>query len=365
MLRYAELHCLSNFTFLRGASHPEEQVRQAAELGYAGLALTDECSLAGVVRAHSAARELPLQLIIGSEFKLDDDLKMVVLASDRKAYGALAALISRGRRAADKGSYHLTRDDVSQCLGSSESLILWLPAEDPDLSQGAWLKECFPDRVWLATELLVNGRERRLLKVWAKTAKVFGMPMVASGNVYMHCRERRMLQDTMTAIRLKMPLEKAGFELCPNGERFLRPLSTLARNYPMELLKETLAITERIQFSLDELRYEYPHELIPVGETPTSHLRALTEKGMRWRWPHGVRDEVLTLIEHELELIAELCYESYFLTVHDIVQFARNERILCQGRGSAANSAVCYCLGITEVDPARMEVLMERFISKE
>ncbi len=151
MLRYAELHCLSNFTFLRGASHPEEQVRQAAELGYAGLALTDEWSLAGVVRAHSVARELPLQLIIGSEFKLDDDLKMVVLASDRKAYGALAALISCGRRAADKGSYHLTRDDVSRCLESSESLILWLPAEDPDLSQGAWLKECFPDRVWLAT----------------------------------------------------------------------------------------------------------------------------------------------------------------------------------------------------------------------
>jgi len=365
MLRYAELHCLSNFTFLRGASHPEEQVRQAAELGYAGLALTDECSLAGVVRAHSVARKLPLQLVIGSEFKLDDDLKMVVLASDRKAYGALAALISCGRRAADKGSYRLTRDDVSRCLGSSESLILWLPAEDPDLSQGAWLKECFPDRVWLATELLVNGQDRHLLRAWAKTAKVFGMPMVASGNVHMHCRERRMLQDTVTAIRLKVPLEKAGFELCPNGERFLRSLETLARNYPMELLEETLAITERIQFSLDELRYEYPHELIPVGETPASHLRALTEKGMRWRWPHGTPDKVLTLIEHELELISELSYESYFLTVHDIVQFARSERILCQGRGSAANSAVCYCLGITEVDPARMEMLVERFISKE
>jgi error-prone DNA polymerase len=365
MLRYAELHCLSNFTFLRGASHPGEQVKQAAELGYSGLALTDECSLAGVVRAHSVARELPLQLIIGSEFKLDDDLKMVVLASDRKAYGALTALISCGRRAADKGSYHLTRDDVSRCLGSSESLILWLPAEDPDLGQGAWLKECFPDRVWLAVELLVNGRERGLLRVWAKTAKVFGMPMVASGNVHMHCRERRMLQDTVTAIRLKVPLEKAGFALCPNGERFLRPLETLARKYPVELLEETLAITERVQFSLDELRYEYPHELIPVGETPASHLRALTEKGMHWRWPHGVRDKVLTLIEHELELISELGYESYFLTVHDIVQFARSERILCQGRGSAANSAVCYCLGITEVDPARMEVLVERFISKE
>ncbi|TDJ46463.1 MAG: error-prone DNA polymerase [Gammaproteobacteria bacterium] len=365
MLRYAELHCLSNFTFLRGASHPEEQVKRAAELGYSGLALTDECSLAGVVRAHSVARKLPLQLIIGSEFKLDNDLKMVVLAADRKAYGALTALISCGRRAADKGSYHLTRDDVSRCLGSSENLILWLPAEDPDLSQGAWVKESFPDRVWLATELLVNGQDRHLLKVWTKTAKVLGIPMVASGNVHMHCRERRRLQDTVTAIRLKVPLERAGFELYPNGERFLRSLEALARGYPVELLKETLAITERIHFSLDELRYEYPHDLIPVGETPASHLRALTEKGMRWRWPHGAPDKVLKLIEHELELIAELCYEPYFLTVHDIVQFARSEHILCQGRGSAANSAVCYCLGITEVDPARMEMLMERFISKE
>ena len=365
MLRYVELHCLSNFTFLRGASHPEEQVKQAAELSYSGLALTDECSLAGVVRAHTVARELPLQLIIGSEFRLDNDLRMVVLASDRDSYGALAALISCGRRAADKGSYHLTEADVSQYLEGSKNLILWLPTENPDLSQGAWLKECFTDRAWLATELLVNGQDRHLLRVWTKAAKMLGLPMVASGNVHMHCRERRMLQDTVTAIRLKVPLDKAGFGLYPNGERFLRSLETLARSYPAELLKETLAIAERIDFSLDELRYEYPHELIPVGETPASHLRALTETGMCWRWPHGVPVKVSALIEHELELISELRYEFYFLTVHDIVQYARSEDILCQGRGSAANSAVCYCLGITEVDPARMEVLVERFISKE
>ena len=278
MFRYAELHCLSNFTFLRGASHPEEQVRQAAELGSAGLALTDECSLAGVVRAHSVARKLPLQLVIGSEFKLDDDLKMVVLASDRKAYGALAALISCGRRAADKGSYRLTRDDVSRCLGSSESLILWLPAEDPDLSQGAWLKECFPDRVWLATELLVNGQDRHLLRAWAKTAKVFGMPMVASGNVHMHCRERRMLQDTVTAIRLKVPLEKAGFELYPNGERFLRSLETLARNYPMELLEETLAIPSVFSFHWMSCAMNTLMNLSPLEKRPRAIFVRLPRK---------------------------------------------------------------------------------------
>lgn len=365
MLRYAELHCLSNFSFLRGASHPEEQVKRAAELGYSALALTDECSLAGVVRAYAASRELSLQLIIGSEFKLANDLRIVVLAADRESYGALAAFISCGRRVADKGSYHLNTNDVIQYLGSSGNLILWLPTENPDLKQGAWLKECFSERVWLATELLVNGRDHHLLKIWTETANTLGIPMVASGNVHMHRRERQMLQDTLTAIRLRVPLERAGFRLYPNAERYLRPLEVIARSYPEALLKETLVIAERIDFSLDELRYEYPDELIPVGETPAGHLRALTEEGMRWRWPQGVPGKVLTLVEHELKLISELHYEPYFLTVHDVVQFARGEQILCQGRGSAANSAVCYCLGITEVDPERMDVLMERFISKE
>jgi len=363
--RYAELHCLSNFTFLRGASHPEEQVRRAAELGYTGLALTDECSLAGVVRAHSAARELPLKLIIGSEFEFEDGLKIVVLAPDRRAYGALSALISHGRRAAAKGSYCLTREDADRYLPSSTCLILWLPGASPDLRTGVWLKERFSRRLWLAVELLVTGRDRELVDRWKRSAAKLDLPMVASGNVNMHCRERRALQDTLTAIRLRTPLEKAGFGLYSNGERFLRPIDALTRIYPESLLKESIAIAERVNFSLDELRYEYPHELVPVGETSAGHLRNLTEQGMRWRWPEGVPLKVIELIERELRLIAELCYEPYFLTVHDIVRFARAEGILCQGRGSAANSAVCYCLGITEVDPARMEMLMERFISKE
>ena len=366
---YAELHCLSNFTFLRGASHPREQVERAAELGYAALALTDECSLAGVVRAHSAAKALPMKLIIGSEFRLEEGIGTVVLAPDRAAYGTLSALISHARRAAEKGAYRLTRDDFERYLAPSECLILWLPGASPGtaavLREGAWLKERFSRRLWLAAELLMTGRDRTLLARWRHVAAKLGLPMLASGNVHMHCRERRRLQDTLTAIRLGQPLQKMGFGLYSNGERYLRPIGELARIYPGRLLKETLAVAERIDFSLDELRYEYPRELVPEGTTPTSHLRDLTEEGMRWRWPAGAPAKVRELIEYELKLIGELRYEAYFLTVHDVVRFALSRGILCQGRGSAANSAVCYCLGITEVDPARMEVLMERFISRE
>ena len=364
-MSYAELHCLSNFTFLRGASHPEEQVEQAAQLGYAALALTDECSLAGVVRGHAAARDRPLKYIVGAELELVEGISAVVLASSRASYGALAELISHARRAAPKGSYQLGRDDFERYLGSEESPILWLPGEQPALEQGAWIKACFPGRVWLAAELFLGGRDRQLLERWTRTARKLGLPIVASGNAHMHCRQRRKLQDALTAIRLRKPLESIGTGIYPNNERFLRPLPVLERIYPTKLLEETLAVAERIEFALDELRYEYPHELVPDGETPASQLRALVAEGKRWRWPHGTPQRVEGLLAHELELIAELQYEAYFLTVHDVVRFARSRDILCQGRGSAANSAVCYCLGITEVDPARMEVLVERFISKE
>ncbi|MYF69322.1 MAG: error-prone DNA polymerase [Proteobacteria bacterium] len=374
---YAELHCLSNFTFLRGASHPREQVERAAELGYAALALTDECSLAGVVRAHTAAKEQSLKLIIGSEFRLEGGIETVVLAPNRAAYGALSTLISQARRAAEKGAYRLTMEDFEHYLAPSECLVLWLPKKLPeelpgaspgvaaDLREGAWLKERFSRRLWLAAELLMTGRDRALLARWRHVAAKLGLPMLASGNVHMHCRERRRLQDTLTAIRLGQPLQKMGFGLYSNGERFLRPIGELARIYPRRLLMETLAVAERIDFSMDELRYEYPRELVPEGATPAGHLRDLTGEGMRWRWPQGAPARVRELVDYELELIGELRYEAYFLTVHDIVRFARDRGILCQGRGSAANSAVCYCLGITEVDPARMQVLMERFISRE
>ena len=363
---YAELHCLSNFSFLRGASHPQELVRTAAELGYAGLALTDECSVAGVVRAHTAAKNLPLKLVVGSEL-VCADLEVVALASDRPAYAAMCGLISRARRAAPKGEYRLGREDIAECL-REHGLLLWLPSfadTEADTRTGHWLKERFEGRLWVAVELLNEGNDRRRLQAARALGSELAVPLVAAGNVHMHCRERRMLQDTLTAIRRKVPLDALGFELHSNAERCLRPVHELVRRYPPELLRETLAILERVNFSLAELRYEYPYELIPAGETPATYLRTLTERGCRWRWPGGESAKIRELIEHELKLIAELRYEAYFLTVHDIVGHARSIGILCQGRGSAANSVVCFCLGITEVDPDRMQTLVERFISKE
>ncbi|MGH8149799.1 MAG: error-prone DNA polymerase [Steroidobacteraceae bacterium] len=395
--RYAELHCLTNFTFLRGASHPEELVGRARELGYAALAITDECSVAGVVRAHMAAKKEsgaapaggahPPKLIIGAEFRLVDGLRFVALAVNRREYGRLCALITRGRRAAPKGEYALTRADVESCL--EQSAILWLPGRvsgpgascgieesydtgagcgpgaEPDLDAGAWLNERFRGNVWIAAELVLDGGNRERLAALTQASRRLGLPLVTAGDVHMHVRERRRLQDALTAIRLNLPLAEAGWRLAPNGERYLRERTRLARLYPRELLDETLAVAERCEFSLDELRYEYPHELVPESETPASHLRKLTEQGARTRWPQGMPEKARAIIEHELALIAELRYEPYFLTVHDIVAYARSVGILCQGRGSAANSLVCYCLGVTSVGLDRGALLMERFISKE
>lgn len=362
---YAELHCLSNFTFLRGASKPEELVARAHELGYSALALTDECSLAGVVRAHEAAAERSLKLLIGSEFYLSDRLKFVVLAPNREAYGDLSALISVGRRAAKKGKYSLTREDVLRHLEGSGCLVIWLPSRYPCQEHGEWLKAVFDRRLWLGVELLRDGQDEKRFTALTSLGNRLRVPSVAAGDVHMHRRGRRALQDTLTAIRLGRPINEAGTRLYPNGERYLRSRDYLSRIYPKRLLRETVAIAERIDFKLTELRYEYPRALVPAGETPSSHLRKLTYAGLHWRWPNGASEKVRGLIEHELQLIAELNYEPFFLTVHDVIQFARREGILCQGRGSAANSVVCYCLGITEVDPARMATLVERFISKE
>ncbi len=372
-MSYAEFHCLSNFTFLRGASHPEELVRRANELDYAGIALTDECSLAGIVRAHAVARDLPLKLVSGSEFHCEEHMNLVVLAPNRRAYAALCALITLSRRQAPKGQYRTDKSAISECLTGSECLVLWLPGLIGEAGYdaaichqtGAWLYERFAGRLWLGVEYLIDGSAGSVYQKAAALEKRFGIPLLASGNVHMHTRRRRMLQDTLTAIRTGRPLQRAGFALYPNGERYLRPLSELRKLYPRRLLDETLAVLERFEFSLDELRYEYPRELVPEGLSPASHLRRLTEQGMQRRWPDGVPSRVGKILEHELALIAELGYEPYFLTVNDIVRFARHRGILCQGRGSAANSAVCYCLGITEVDPSRMEMLFERFISKE
>ncbi len=363
--RYAELHALSNFTFLRGASHPEELVETAARLGYDALAITDECSMSGIVRAHAAAREHGLRkLIIGSEFVLPSGRKLVLLAQNRHGYAVLCQLITRSRRAATKGTYDLDRSAFDD--GLPDCLALWVPDRSLKLDvEDHWLRETFRDRLWIAVELLADGCQRERLEKLREEGRRLHLPLVACGDVHMHRRTRRVLQDTLTAIRHGTTVDNAGFALYPNGERHLRPLDVLRRVYPADLLEETLRIAGGIDFSLDELRYEYPDELVPDGETPATYLRKLTGEGMQRRWPDGVPAKVTEMVRHELELIADLRYEPYFLTVHDIVAYARSQGILCQGRGSAANSAVCFCLGITEVDPERMQMLVERFISRE
>ncbi len=368
---YAELHCLSNFSFLRGASHPEELVGRASRLGYGALAITDECSVAGVVRAllqvkREGEQGRRIKLIVGAEFALTCGMRFVALAPNRQGYGRLCRLITRGRRMAEKGSYSLERMDVQALL--AHCLILWLPGANPDASQGQWLAERFPGDVWIAVELLCDGDDRDRLANLQRLGRELGLPLVASGDVHMHERHRRELQDALTAIRFTVPVAEAGWRLFPNGERHLREMTRLMRLYPPELLAETRVIADRCSFSLEELRYEYPHELVPTGETPKSHLRNLVEAGARKHWPKGVTERTRATIEHELSIISDLQYEPYFLTVHDIVRYAREEKnILCQGRGSAANSVVCYCLGVTSLDPQRSEacLLVERFISRE
>ncbi|MDP9198316.1 MAG: error-prone DNA polymerase [Pseudomonadota bacterium] len=360
---YAELHCVSNFTFLRGASHPSELVDRARALGYAALALTDECSLAGSVRAHAAARTAGLPLIIGSEIALADGPRLVCLATSRQGYGALARLITKGRRSAPKGRYRLDRSDLA--AGLEDCIALWLPGPQPASAEGEWLRERFGEQLWVAVELLAGGADRERLEKLCRIGRELGIPAVASGDVHLHQRRRRALQDVLTATRLKTTVAEAGHALHPNGERSMRTLARLAELYPRELLDATLEIAARCRFSLDELRYEYPEEVVPAGATPAGHLRRLVEAGARVRWPDGTTPAVAALIERELALITELGYERYFLTVHDLVEFARARGILCQGRGSAANSAACYALGITEVDPARMSMLFERFLSRE
>jgi len=362
---YAELHCLSNFTFLRGASHPHELIEQADAIGYSALAITDECSVAGVVRAHMAAKRRQLKLIVGAEFRLSCGLRLVALAIDRQGYGQLCRVITRGRRAAVKGQYTLTRADL-QALGPEQCFILWLPSAEPQSEELHWLAARFPGRVRIAVELLRAGAHARRLATLTHIGAACGVGLVASGDVHMHVRARRRLQDALTAIRLNEAIAQLGTRLYANGERYLRERERLERLYPRELLAGTIELAQSCHFSLDELRYEYPRELVPPGETPTSYLRRLTEEGARWRWPGGLPAAERTAIEHELALIEELHYEPYFLTVQDIVAYARRQGILCQGRGSAANSRVCYCLGVTSVDPQRgAALLFERFISRE
>ena len=362
---YAELHCLSNFTFLRGASHPHELVERAEALGYTALALTDECSVAGTVRAHMAARNRRLKLVIGAEFRLTCGLKLAALAASRRGYGRLCRLITRARRAAEKGEYALTRADL-EAAAPEGCFILWLPGAQVEADEARWLAERFPGKLRIAVEMLRDGEDGARLAQLTAIGAGLGAGLLASGDVHMHVRSRRRLQDALTAIRLNVPIADAGGHLYPNGERYLRERARLARLYPRELLEASAQLAGECHFSLDELRYEYPREIVPPGETPAGYLRRLVYEGAERRWPHGIPDSERRAIEHELELISELGYEPYFLTVYDVVAYARSRGILCQGRGSAANSRVCYCLGVTSVDPQRgAALLFERFISRE
>ncbi|MTZ15385.1 DNA polymerase III subunit alpha [Pseudomonas sp. JL972] len=363
MSDYAELHCLSNFSFQRGASSARELFERAARLGYRALAITDECTLAGIVRAWQAAKDNGLPLIVGSELRIENGPRLILLVENLTGYQALCRLITLARRRCEKGRYRLLLDDFAE---SPDGLLaIWLP--DDDDRHLPWLRRLFPQRLWLAVELHRGADDAAQLQHLLERATSCGLPPVACGDVHMHARGRRALQDCMTAIRHHLPVAEAGAHLFPNGERHLRRHEELAELYPPALLAETLRIAARCTFDLGQLRYHYPRELVPHGHDATSWLRELVERGARWRWPDGVPEQARGLLEHELKLIAELAYESYFLTVHDIVNWARERQILCQGRGSAANSTVCFALGITELDPTLpgRRLLFERFLSRE
>ena len=359
---YAELHCLSNFSFQRGASSVDQLFERARVMGYEALAITDECTLAGIVRAWQASEKHGVRLIVGAEVQVAQGPKLVLLVEDLQGYQQLCRLITLARRRAEKGSYRLLREDLDQVAGL---VALWVPERDAEAEAVRWLLQVFPGRLWIAAELHFDQDDQVRLQQLQGLGAALGIGLVATGDVHMHCRGRRALQDTITAIRHHVPVAEAGQLLFPNGERHLRTRDALARCYPPGLLAETLRIAERCTFSLAELRYQYPSEVVPEGHTATSWLRVLTEQGCAWRWPEGLSARLRAQIEKELQLIADKAYESYFLTVHDIVRFARQQGILCQGRGSAANSAVCFALGITELDPTRINLLFERFISHE
>ncbi len=360
---YAELHCKTNFSFLEGASHPDELVYRAAELGYRALAITDRNSLAGVMRAHVAAKQVQLKLLIGAELTPNDAPAVVLLATDREAYGRLCRLITLGRRSAPKGECHLTFDNIAEYSAGLLACIVG-EARLEDLFRYRGL---FADRCYLLAELHRGPNDERELQQRLELAGQAGLPLAAANDVHFHHPCRRALADVLTATRAGCTVAAVGELLFPNAARHLKAPEEMQEMFARApgALRRTIEIADRCQFSLDELRYEYPEELAPAGQTPIEYLTRLTWAGANKRYPAGIPAKVRQLLEHELKLIAELRYEAYFLTVWDLVRFARSRNILCQGRGSAANSAVCYCLGVTSVDPERLDVLFERFISRE
>ena len=369
---YAELQAVSNFSFLRGASHAEELVEEAARLGLAAIGIADRNTLAGTVRAHMAAKRAGIRLLTGARLDLADGASFLCYPRDRAAWGRLCRLLTLGQRRAGKGECVLHREDLLAHAGGQ--LLVALPPEH--LCEGAredfetelaGLHRAHDGPLYLAAHMLYRGGDRARLARLATLAERTGAPLLATNDVHYHRPERRPLQDVLTAIREHVTVAEAGWRLTANAERHLKDGAEIARLFRghEEAVARSLEIAGLCSFSLDELAYEYPDEPVPAGSTPQRHLEALAWKGAAWRYPDGVPEKVSAALRHELGLIGELDYAPYFLTVHDIVRFANGEGILCQGRGSAANSAVCYCLGITAVDPARIDLLFERFVSRE
>ncbi|MSQ96506.1 MAG: error-prone DNA polymerase [Gemmataceae bacterium] len=395
-MKYAELWCKTNFSFLEGASHAEELASRAAELGCHALAITDRNSLAGIVRAHQAAKTAGLKLLIGAEITPIDGSPVVLLAMNLAGYRNLSQLITRGRRCAEKGDCRLTVDDVAEYAEDLLAVAPFIdnayaaerarllpsrePGEDLTLngsagaspsrfvsSQSGEYRNIFADRCYLAAAVHLGPDDHAELDRFAQQARQFRLPLLATNQVYYHAPARRRLHDVLTAVRHHTTVAQLGAMRFANAERYLKSPTQMAQlfaRYP-DAIHHTVEAADRCTFSLDELRYDYPDELCPDSKTPTVYLAELTWAGARGRYPAGIPDKVRRLLDKELLLIAELRYEAFFLTVWDLVVFARARGILCQGRGSAANSAVCYCLGITSVDPERADLLFERFISKE
>src|SRR5215831_18795191 len=389
--RYAELQVTTNFSFLRGASHPDELVLTAAALGHQAIAITDRNSFAGIVRAHHAAKEIGIRLVVGCRLDLCDGTSLLAYPTDRTAYGRLTRLLTLGKRRALKGECHLDYADV--VAHGDGQIVIVLPSGTAEFASR--VAADFAGRAHLAVHNLYRGDDMRRLARLTALSQATGLPLVVVNDVLYHVPERRPLQDVLTCIREGCTIREAGYRLAANAERHLKPAQEMVRLFRghEHAVERSLEIVERCRFSLDELRYEYPEEMVPDGRSPQQYLEELTWQGAAERFHSSVApakaevqgqatwqealdprfcgnddgcvipDKVRRLIEHELQLIEQLDYARYFLTVHDIVRFARQRGILCQGRGSAANSVVCYCLGITAVDPARIDVLFERFIS--
>jgi len=368
MTGYVELQTTTNFSFLRGASHPHELVETAQALGHRALGVADRNSLAGVVRAHSAGRATGLRVLAGARLDLADHPSLLCYPTDRAAYGRLCRLLTVGRLRAPKGDCILHHADLLDW--SAGQLLIALAPEDIDEAFAravTALARRFPGQCYVAASHRYAGDDAARLDRLAALAAAAGAPLVATNDVHYHAPERRALQDVVTCIRAGCTVAEAGFRLAANAERHLKPaveMARLFRRHP-DALARTLEIAERCRFSLDALRYEYPEETTEVGRTPQQQLAHLAWQGAAERFPDGVPDKVRATLAHELALIERLDYARYFLTVHDVVRFAREADILCQGRGSAANSAVCYCLGITSVDPTKVDLLFERFVSAE